>query len=196
MRRRRVKGIWWGLWLGVAFLLLVSGVRASTLPGFYVEFVDGDNNGTVSFTAVFANADSRPYWVGIASTDHSWVSSGFAISANSSVTQPFDLPPGTYDIYVAWDTSGDSNPDTYVWTSQPGMAAYTVNTVNKSDSSPTLSIAWQNGIDFSQFQFSFSGDGFRVHAVPLPAAAGLLSLGLFGVGVVRRRSRRTPGKVR
>ncbi len=194
MRQRRVKGSWWGLWLGVALLLLASGVRASTLPGFYVEFVDGnDADNLVSFTAVFANADSRTYWVGIAPPDHSWISSGLAISANSSLTQSFDLSPGTYDIYVAWDTSGDSNPDTYVWTSQPGMATYAI---NESDPSPSLSIAWQNGIDFSQFQFSFSGDGFGVHAVPLPAAAGLLSLGLFGVGVVRRRSRRTPGKVR
>ena len=178
----------WVLLMGVILLFMVaftSETRALTLPpGFYIEFVDGpDDDNTVSFSVIFTNADDRTYWVGIALPDHSWMSDGIAVDSGSNPSYTVDLLPGTYDIYVAWDRGSDNVPDVYVWTSQPGMATYAI---NSSDPSPTLSIAWQNDINFSQFQFTFNGDGFRVQPVPLPAGAWLLGAGLVGVALGRK----------
>lgn len=174
--------------LGVLFLL-VAGVPCLTMAqpmgsGFWVEFVDGDENGEVVFNYIFTNADSQTYWTGIASPDHNWVSDPVEVGGEEWVSGSITLPQGIYDVYVAWDSDDpDSEPDVYIWTSQAGKASYAI---NNSDPSPTLSIAWQE-VNFSQFQYSFTGDGFRVHAVPLPGAAGIFALGLYGLGMLRRK---------
>ena len=179
----------WVLLMGVVLLSvisLVSETRALTLPpGFYIEFVDGpDDDNTVSFSAIFTNADNRTYRVGIALPDHSLRSEGIRVDSGNNSSYDVNLLPGTYDIYVAWDSGSDNVPDVYVWTSQPGMATYAI---NSSDPSPTLAIAWQNGIDFSLFAFTFDdGDGFRVQPVPLPAGVWLLGAGLVGVALGRK----------
>ncbi len=178
------KRSWWVLWMGVFVLFMVpfaSQTRAADM-GFYVELVDGpDSDNVVSFSDIFVNRDNRTYRVGIASPDHTWYSSGEEVSPNSVEEDDDDFAPGLYDVYLTW--LGEDGPN-IIWTSQPGTADFAI---NDSDPSPTLAIAWQNGINFSLFVFTFDdGDGFRVQPVPLPAGAWLLGVGLVGVALGRK----------
>ncbi|WP_068671783.1 VPLPA-CTERM sorting domain-containing protein [Thermosulfurimonas dismutans] len=178
-----------GVVLLMLFVLTAGHVWASTLISlispFYVQFIDGDDeDSVVSFNAHFVNTDNNTtYWVGIGSLDHKWKSDGIEVGPNSDLLK-YNLtldPPGTYDVYVAWDTGTDGKPDKYIWTSEAGVAS-------ASTSGSTLSIIWDDPIHFSSFEYTFNGDGFNViSAVPLPAAVWLFGSGILGAGLLRRK---------
>ena len=144
--------------------------------GFYVKFIDDNNDGEVTFSLFAANDENQDYYTGIAPRDDlNNRTELLQIPAKSRVEKSFTIAPGIYDIYLTSDNS------TFYWTSQGDAEG--------SSTSNTVTIDWGNGsgIKICNFYFSFEGDKGELVAVPIPSALWLLGSGVIALGLIRKK---------
>lgn len=155
----------------MSFLIGIANAQ-----GFWVKFIDGDNDGVVNFSLYATSNETQNYYTGIAPYDNTNNRTELLqIPADSSSSISFEISPGIYDIYLTSDNI------TFYWTSQGDAEG--------KSTSNTVTIDWAKGcgIKIYNFYFSFSGDKGELVAVPLPSALWLLGSSVIVFSVIRKK---------
>ena len=160
-------------------------IGIANAQGFYVKFIDSDNDGYIKFTAYISNDADQTYYTGIATADHNTYLNSLQIPKGGFINTPvsWNLNPGEfyaiYDVYLTPDP--DSDPESWYWTSQGDAEG--------SSTGATLSIDWFSGNSkIPVFNFALSTtDTFQITAVPVPSALWLLGSGVVALGLVRKK---------
>ena len=160
-------------------IYLSFSIKIANAQGFWVKFIDSDENGKINFTIFAHNEEDQIYYIGLAGADHTviygpllQIPAGGSNSISVSWSGRFLI-----DIYL---TLNPSNINTYFWTSQ----GYAIG----NSTGATLSIDWfsGSGIHVVNYYFSFS-DNFEIVAVPIPSALWFLGSGIITLSLIRKR---------
>jgi len=165
----------------IKFIFLIIGylsflIGIANAQGFWVKFIDDNNDGKVTFSLYAASNENQDYYTGIAPYNNTNNRTELLkIPANSNVVKSFTISPGIYDVYLT------PNYTTFYWTSRGDAVG--------SSTGATLTIDWfsGSGISVFEFVFSLSGDTFQLTAVPLPSALWLFGSGLIALGLIYKK---------
>jgi len=161
------------------FLIIVYlsfSIGIANAQKFWVKFIDGNNDGVVTFSLYATSNETQDYYTGIAPYDNTNNRTELLkIPAGSSKSTSFTIAPGIYDVYLTPDYT------TFYWTSQGDAEG--------KSTGNTVDIDWAKGcgIKIYHFYFSFSGDQGELAAVPIPSALWLLGSGVIALGLIRKK---------
>ena len=166
------------IFLIIVYLSFLIGI--ANAQGFWVKFIDSDENGNIDFKIEINNYSSTTYEVGIAKPNTYEPSPLLSVSPNSSnsTSISWDVASGGSLIYDIYLTDGSN----YYWTSQD-TAGYDI-----TPSEDSLTINWfKSGQTVIMVCWNATSGTFKITAVPIPSALWLLGSGVIALGLIRKK---------